>query len=437
LADQDHRRVPIGSIGVGPAREKTTVRLAGRVLAVDRRRLVLTDASGALELELDEGVSPPVAGDLVELVARVDPGERESCVRATAVEILTPYRAEEPFPSPGSEYYRLHAPVSAGGDHRAGLLVLRARCLAAIRAFFDGQGFTEVQTPLVVHAPGLEPHLVARQAGGGFLITSPEYQMKRLLAAGLERIYFLGPCWRGDEEGSHHLGEFCMLEWYQAYCSLERLMEQTEALLGYVARQVRGTTKLVYQGQAVSLSPPFRRLTFARACAELAGVDVHGVVETGELRRRAEAAGLGPFSPEEPFEAVASRVVVERVEPGLGPGPVFLHAFPAPLAALARLQPDDPTVAERFELYAGGLELANAFGELTDPVEQRRRLEQDQAARRRAGAPVHPIDERFLGALEQGIPPAAGIALGVDRLVMLLGDAADIRQVVAFAPDEI
>jgi lysyl-tRNA synthetase class 2 len=177
----------------------------------------------------------------------------------------------------------------------------------------------------------------------------------------------------------------------------------------------------------------------AEAFSRYAGVDLRGVVDAPELGRRAEAAGIGAYAPGAPYDAIAAHILVDRVEPRLAAleRPVFLHDFPAPLAALARIKPSDPTVAERFELYAGGLELANAFGELGDPDEQLRRLERDAEARRAAGAPVYPIDQRFIQALREGIPPAAGIALGMDRLLMLLSDAPEIGQVVAFGPGEV
>jgi elongation factor P--(R)-beta-lysine ligase len=352
-----------------------------------------------------------------------------------AVEILTPYRRGVPFPSPGGEYHRLHS----GPSPRAVALERRARGLSALRAFFDGRGYLEVQTPLLVRAPGLEPHLVALRAGDGYLITSPEYHMKRLLAGGLERIYSLGPSWRGDEEGPHHLCEFCMLEWYRAHASLEDLMAETEELLAHVALAVRGSTRVLRAGRALSFEAPFPRLTVAEVAREAAGVDLVGVVAAEALRARLEAAGLGPFADGEGFDALFSRLLVDRVEAALAshPSPVFLHDFPAPLAALSRLRPGDPTVAERFELYAAGVELANAFAELCDPDEQFHRLEGDLAARRRAGAPTPPIDDRFLEALREGIPPTSGIALGVDRLLMILCEARSVGEVVAFAPGEV
>ena len=401
----------------------------GRVLSCARDdAFVLTDRSVTVKVDLSAECPAPTPGDIVEVTGRVD----GATVRATALRLLTPYRRDVPFPSPGGEYFRLHGVVD-----RAAMLRLRARCLAAVRAFFDGRGYVEVQTPCRVRAPGLEPHLSAVASGDRYLITSPEYHMKRLLAGGMERIYSMGPCWRGDEHGPSHLDEFCMLEWYRAYSDIDALMEETEQLLAEVARRVLGAARVRRKGQELSLEPPFARLTVADACARFAGVNLAGVCDASELRRRAEAAGLGPFVDGDSYEEIASRLLVERVEPALGSAPVFLCDFPAPLAALSRLRPDDPTVAERFELYAGGLELANAFGELTDPVEQERRLREDQRQRQALGREVHRLDQRFLEALREGMPPSAGIALGIDRLVMLLAGAEHIDQVAAFAPDEV
>ena len=407
----------------------------GRVLAVapDLGRLTLVLGGHALLVSAGPELLLPSPGDWV----RAELEGTHHTPRLLAVEVLTPYRLEAPFPSPGGEFYRLHQ----GEPGRAGRLALRGRCLGAVRAFFLEREYLEVQTPCLVNHPGLEPHLRPLPAGdGGHLITSPEYQMKRLLAGGLERIYSMGPCWRGDETGPHHLREFTMLEWYRAFSSLESLMEETEALISRVALEVLGRTT-VEQGEGgfLELAPPFARISVAQAALEYGGVELAGVLDPTVLGRRVAAAGLslppGPPS----FEAIFSQLMVERVEPALARlgRPVLLHDFPAPLAALSRLHPDDPTVAGRFELYAGGLELANAFWELTDPDEQRRRLLADQEQRRMEGAPDHALDQRFLAALGEGIPPTSGIALGVDRLVMLLCGARDIRQVVAFAPDEI
>lgn len=424
-------RVDISSLS-NLSQEDGFVCIIGRVLVADRQNgaIRVADTSGSIEIELKEEPWPK-AGDWISITGR----PRNGRLYGATIHYLTAYRAAESFPSPGSEFYRLRH----GSPQRIDTLALRARCQAALRAFFDSRGYLEVQTPLRVRCPGLEPHLRAESAGEGYyLITSPEYHMKRLLAGGLERIYFLGPCWRGDELGHHHLNEFCMLEWYRAFSTIDELMRETEALLSDVVYKLHGTSSLTYQGQHLSFKPPFRRLTVTQAFREYADMDIAGVVEAEELRERAERAGFGPYDAGERFEAIASHILVEKIEPALCQGePIFLCEFPAPLAALSRLKTSNPSVAERFELYAGGLELANAFGELTDPDEQLHRLEKDQETRRQISAPVYPIDQKFIQALREGMPPASGIALGVDRLLMLLSDATHIRDVVAFAPEEI
>ena len=404
--------------------------VAGRAEAVDRlaRRCDLRDETGRLKVWCPT-VTLPEPGDLVLVRGAFVP----EYLVAGQVQRLTRYRRRAPFPPQGGETCRLWA------SGRVDLLRRRARIMADIRLFFGQGGYLEVETPRLVRHPGMEPHLRPLSAGDRFLITSPEYQMKRLLAGGLERIFSLGPCWRGDELGAHHLTEFCMLEWYRAFSSLETLMEEAERLVAHLAVSLRGATRLTHGGQPLDLTPPFVRLSVAEACHRFAGVPILGVTEAARLRRLVDPDGRAPLTPDAPFEEVFSWLMVDRVEPALARlgRPVILHSFPAPLCALSRLDPTDPTVARRFELYAGGLELANAFDELTDPVEQRRRLEQEQTQRRGEGQPQFALDERFLAALDEGMPPAAGIALGVDRLVMLLCDADHIGQVVPFAAEEI
>ncbi|RMH38914.1 MAG: EF-P lysine aminoacylase GenX [Deltaproteobacteria bacterium] len=307
-------------------------------------------------------------------------------------------------------------------------LETRARVLRAIRAFFDERDFLEVETPLLVPSPGLEVHLRAVPAGAGWLITSPEYQMKRLLAAGFERIYTVCKCFRADERGPHHSVEFTMLEWYRAGGDLADIRADLEDLVAACADAV---------GSACDVSRPWQRMTVADAMRRWAGVDVRGDESAEELRRAVVAAGVD-VGTATAWDDVFFCAFVDRVDPALARHrrPVVLEDWPAPLAALARRKPGAPHVAERFEAYLGGLELANAFGELVDPVEQRARFEADLAARRARGLPEYPIDEKLLAALAD-VPPSAGIALGVDRLVMALVGAGDIREVVAFSADEL
>jgi lysyl-tRNA synthetase class 2 len=296
----------------------------------------------------------------------------------------------------------------------------RALALGAVRHWFAEQGFLEVETPVAVPSPGLDPHLEAVGADDAFLITSPEYQMKRLVSGGIFRCWQLARCHRRDESGALHNPEFTMLEWYRGFADVEDVMADTEALAVAVVSAVAGTARITLGDRSLELARPFARITVRDAFARFADTD-----EPTMLR-------LANEDEDRFFE-----VLVTLVEPALAAFdvPVFLCEFPAPQASLARRKPGDPRYAERFELYVAGVELCNGFGELVDPIEQRSRLLADQSIRRERGAVVYPIDERFLAALEHGMPPSAGNALGFDRLVALACGLTDIRLVQAFPSD--
>jgi lysyl-tRNA synthetase class 2 len=298
------------------------------------------------------------------------------------------------------------------------VLEARGRILRAVRAWFEAEGFLEVETPSRVRSPGQEVHLDAIAAGDGhWLITSPEYHLKRLVAAGFSRVVEIGRCWRDNESGPHHASEFTMVEWYRAV--------ECEALIGVAIRAA------AREPSALGLAAPFARTTVRELFRRHAKLDLRGDEGAGELRDQAQAAGVALGSAEA-WDDIFYQIFLDRIEPALGAaGPTFVFDWPAPLAALARPNPDDPRLCERFELYAGGLELANAFGELTDPAEQRRRFEAEAGVRAARGKAVYPIDEALLSALPR-MPPTAGIALGFDRLVMLALGLSDIRQVQAF-----
>jgi elongation factor P--(R)-beta-lysine ligase len=310
------------------------------------------------------------------------------------------------------------------------LLEARGRIVRAVRAWFDSEGFLEVSTPARVRSPGQEVHLDAIPAGQSdgearWLITSPEYHLKRLVASGLPRIFEICKCWRAEENGPHHRTEFTMVEWYRANAPLELLAADCEALVR-IAFQAAGRDPL-----ALGLGAPFARTTVSELFARHAGLSLTGAESTAELRQAAEKAGVA-VGAATAWDDVFYQVFLDRIEPELAKsGPTFVFDWPAPLGALARPHPRDPRVVERFELYAGGLELANAFGELTDPVEQRRRFEEESRIRAARGKAVYPIDEALLAALPQ-MPPTAGIALGLDRLIMLATGAGDISEVQAF-----
>jgi lysyl-tRNA synthetase class 2 len=308
-------------------------------------------------------------------------------------------------------------------------LEARARILRAVRGWFERQAFVEVDTPARVRSPGQEVHIDALPAGKGhWLITSPEYHMKRLVAAGLPRIVQIAKCWRAEESGPHHRGEFTMVEWYRANEPLETLADDCEALLR-VAAIAAGRDPA-----ALGFAAPFARTTVRELWARHAGIDLTGDEDASTLHAKATAAGVA-LGNAEAWDDIFYQVFLDRIEPRLaGGGPTFVFDWPAPLAALARPKPGDLRVVERFELYAGGLELANAFGELTDPIEQRRRFEEEVRIRTTRGRPVYPIDEALLAALPR-MPPTAGIALGFDRLVMLALGVGDISEVVSFGDE--
>ncbi len=398
-----------------------THRIRGRVIARDGDDALVRTERGDVRVRHAGGVVP---GDLVSLDG---PGAPLRRVRAYP-------RAE--YPPRGSEVARL-------GQARRGNLAARSRMMAALRELFAAREFIEVETPAWVRAPGLEVHLVAVEAGGdGWLVTSPEYQMKRLLAAGMERIYQTCRCFRAGEDGVHHQREFTMLEWYRAWDTLDAIAGDTEALVEHVARAVNGKPEVKVAGRdgvrTIRVDEPWLRLTVAEAMRDFAGVAVRGDESIAELADAVRAAGIDPGGARH-WDDVFFTAFVERVEPALVriDRPLFLCDWPAPLGALARRKADNPRVVERFEAYIGGVELANAFGELTDPVEQRARFEDDLALRRDRGLAQYPLDEKLLAALVEGLPPCAGIALGVDRLAMLVLGAATIGDVNAFTTAEL
>ena len=287
----------------------------------------------------------------------------------------------------------------------------RARILHRIRAFFMESDYLEVSTPHRVPANAPESYIDAIASEGWYLHTSPELCMKRLLAAGYERIFQICPCWRSQERGGRHLPEFTMLEWYRTGIDYSSLMDECEGLL----QSLVPDGILCYQGQTLQLESPWERLTVSEAFRRYASVSLE------------KALAMDTFD----------EVIAFEIEPKLGlERPTFLTEYPASLAALARRKPGQPEVAERFELYVLGMELANAFSELTDAQEQRRRFEAEEARRRAAGKPPYAPVEKFLTELSL-MPESAGIALGLDRLVMLLTDARTIDEVVTFTPEEL
>lgn len=327
-------------------------------------------------------------------------------------------------------------------DRRPALLA-RARLTAALRGWFAARDFLEVETAALQVSPGNEAHLHAFQTGligpdgaqtPRYLRTSPEFACKKLLAAGETRIFEFAKAFRNRERSALHHPEFTLVEWYRAGESYEILMADCAAILAETAR-VTGIQQFVFRGRTADPLKEPERLSVADAFTRYAGIDLTAALtEDGEGDRNALAAAARQagirLAEDDTFGDIFSRVLVEKIEPELGNGrATILDAYPAGQAALARRNPADPRFAERFELYVCGVELANAFGELTDPAEQRVRLEAEMAEKERRYGERYPVDEDFLAALAI-MPPASGIALGFDRLVMLATGASRIDQVI-------
>jgi elongation factor P--(R)-beta-lysine ligase len=326
---------------------------------------------------------------------------------------------------------------------RRPLLMARNAVLARLREYFAKEGFVEIDAAALQVSPGNETHIHAiaahiRQPDGRiaprYLHTSPEFAMKKLLAAGESRIFSIGHVFRDRERGPLHAAEFTMLEWYRSGDSYELIMQDCENVLR-LAAQAAGTLQLSYRRRAADPSHPPTRMAVADAFAKYASIDLlatcrsDGTADRDALAAQTRHVGL-TVSPGDSWSDLFSRILVSLVEPELGNERiVFLHEYPRSEAALAALSERDPRLADRFEIYACGVELANGFRELTDPDEQRRRFEADMAEQHRIYGESYPIDEEFLEALAI-MPAASGVALGFDRLVMLATAAPSIHHVI-------
>jgi len=291
------------------------------------------------------------------------------------------------------------------------VLEQRARIVQQIRAFFISKEFLEVETPHRIPANAPELYIDAVCSEGWFLHTSPELCMKRLLAAGYERIFQICRCWRSGELGREHLPEYSMLEWYRTGCDYHQLMNDCEALLCHLCKN----KQINWQGKTIDLTPPWPRLSVSEAFAKYSPVPLQEALSNNQ------------------FDLIIDR----DIEPQLSSNrPLFLYDYPLEQASLAQRKSGINNIAERVELYIGSLELANGFSELTDQNEQKHRFEQEEKLRRHSGKTPYPTPQKFLDELPH-LPQSAGIALGIDRLVMLLSDQTNIENVVSFTPTEL
>jgi len=345
---------------------------------------------------------------------------------------------------PGGPELAAPSPWWAAHVHadRRPFLLARARIAAALRAFFAARDFVETEAGILQVSPGNEAHLhafatelITPALGTAqlYLHTSPEFAAKKLLAAGEPRIFELARVFRNRERGALHHPEFTLLEWYRTHAPYAAMMDDCAGIVAVAARAA-GATQMAFRGRTADPFLVPERITVAEAFARFAGIDLLATLgsHTGDrdaLARQATAAGVR-CAADDDWSDVFSRILVERIEPNLGIGRfTILDQYPSVEAALARPVSADPRVAERFEVYACGVELANGFGELTDAAEQRRRFASEMAEKERRYGERYPIDEEFLAALDR-MPPASGCALGFDRLVMLVTGATRIDQVI-------
>jgi elongation factor P--(R)-beta-lysine ligase len=328
---------------------------------------------------------------------------------------------------------------------RKPFLMARSAITRAVRAWFDEQGFVEVETGILQVSPGNETHLhaprtelagVDGERAVRYLRTSPEFAAKKLLAAGETKIFEFARVFRDRERGDLHLPEFTMLEWYRANASYDAIMADSVVVIAHAA-QATGIGQFAFRGRSADPFAEPELLTVAAAFERFAGIDLLATISGGEGDRAALAAAAGQrvrIAEDDTWSDIFSKVLVEHVEPKLGQGRLtVLFEYPAPEAALARTKPTDPRVAERFEIYACGVELANGFGELTDAAEQRRRFAAAMDEKQRRYGERYPLDEDFLAAVS-AMPPSSGVALCFDRLVMLASGAFRIDQVVWTPP---
>ena len=397
---------------------ETVVR--GRVVEVTPPTFVIAGQDGELRLAAD-GSTLPGCGDIVE--ALVDEMLQPPKVLRLN-RLVVP--SQDPTTNPESMYQRLQC--HSGRIKQ--LLLLKSKGLGLIRSFFSSRDFVEWQTPQLVVSPGLEVHLQGFvthyvDARGGsrrcYLPTSPEFSLKKALCAGMERMYEICRCFRnGGESGPLHQCEFTMLEWYRAYADYRAIMDDVEELGLYVQQELHSSDHSVFRGREINWRPPWPRISLQEAFNRYCGISLVRGMEDVEYFQEEARRLLGNCSLEEQdFDSLFHRLFLTFIEPSLGlEKPEILYDYPISMAALAAKKPGAPAFAERFELFVAGVEIANAFTELNDPVEQEQRFQESLEEKRKRGYPEVPIDRQFLEELSCGMPPSAGIALGVERLLM-------------------
>jgi len=326
--------------------------------------------------------------------------------------------------------------------------IKRTKINNLIRDFFNAKGFFEAQTPILVKCAGQEPYLSPFKTNfadeksekyNGFLITSPEYSLKKMLAGGFEKIYEMARVFRANESlGGTHNPEFTMLEWYRANSDYKEIMKDTENLILFLNKKINGSSVLNYQGQKINLATPWQRISVRELFLKYANINLDKSKNLKDFRNQAKNNGINVNSKDKDWNSIFYDIFLNKIEPNLPKDkPVIVYDYPLPQASLAKKKNKNSFYAERFEVYIAGLETANAFSELTDAKEQLSRLKEEQKMRTKMGKDLIPIDKDFIFALKLGIPPSGGIALGIDRLQMLLLNIKDINDLLLFPAKQL
>jgi lysyl-tRNA synthetase class 2 len=436
--------------GIEPGEETTDrYRVAGRLTAKREHGksafLDLRDGTGQIQVQARvdelgdayEGLLALDVGDIVGIEGTVFASRRgELTIRAEAWELLSKSLRPPPEKFHGLEdvetrYRRRELDLMANEEAR-GLFQKRTQTISAVRRWLDSRGFLEVETPVLQPLYGgalARPFTTHHNALDRdlYLRIATELYLKRLVVGGIERVYELGKDFRNEGISHKHNPEFTMLEWYEAYADYNDVAEELEGLVSDVAREVLGTTKVEREGETIDLAPPWRRVTLRDAIKERTGIDV---LEHPSREQLAEAMGTEP-DPQEGWGKLVDGLLSKEVEPTLIQ-PTFIVDYPVELSPFAKRHRTEQGLVERWEAFVGGIEISNAFTELNDPDEQRRRFEEQAEEQARGDEETQPYDEIFVESLEQGMPPTGGVGLGIDRLVMILTGAKSLREVLLF-----
>jgi EF-P lysine aminoacylase GenX len=431
----------VNLFGEKAAREAAdNIWIAGRIIGILDDGFVLQDESGRTDLVFKGEIN---IGDIAEVKISGETKARENgqtYVQFSAEEmaVLAPCKEEFFIGRDAANSKKIVIDLNLKEK-----FLQRQKLTQKIRDFFIARGFNEVETPSLVALPGMEPHLEVFKTGfksldgqaesDMYLITSPEYAMKKLLAGGFEKIFEISKSFRNREEKSSlHNPEFTLLEWYRAYAGYKEIMKDTEELIDFLAVENSGKHEIVYGDHKIDTTTPWLRKSVKELFNEYSGINEETMSDPEKLMEAVKEKGY-KVDENTPYEDLFYHVFMNEIEPKLGLArPVIVFDYPAPMAALAKRKKEDTRYAERFETYIAGIELCNAFTELNDPTEQEDRLKEEQEKRKKLGKEQYGVDQSFISALKFGMPPSGGNALGVDRLMMLLTNTSDIRNIILF-----